>query len=216
MATAGLSSPPAPEVEAPLLITGFQAFGGWAYNPTAIVAPAVAASLGIPHAILPVVMEAAPAALAAARAAHRPAFTLHLGLSGRAPLLQLERVAVNIADFRIPDAAGRQPRAQRLVDGAPDGLMTGIDLHDLASSVPGTAISNSAGTFLCNALYFHALLASARRSLFVHVPPTPDLRPPASRTEDGLPVLHGVPLEVQITAVESIARYLLARLESPA
>ncbi len=201
---------------APLLITGFEPFGGWQSNPTQIIAPAVADALGLPHLVLPVDLIDAPRALARACVQHRPMFTLHLGLSGRATSIQLERVAINVADFRIADAAGRQPRADRLVEDAPDGLLSRVDLHALRDACPQAEISNTAGTYLCNALYFHALLRSQGRSLFVHVPPTPGMQAAAASTEHGAPAAPGMPIEQQIQAVEAIARYLLGSLETAA
>lgn len=210
-----------------LLITGFDAFGGWSANPTAQVASAVASALGLPHAVLPVDLVEAPRALEALCARHRPAASLHLGLSGSAPAVQLERAALNVADFDLADASGRRPRSEPLVPGAPDGLMTRVDLHRLRAAVPGTVVSNSAGTYVCNALYFHALLASQGRALFVHLPPTPGLRGPASgpgRATSGPGVAPAgsrdpgddgpsMDLGQQVRAIEAIARYLLATLE---
>lgn len=197
-----------------LLITGFEAFGGWSLNPTESVAPAVAKALGLPHAILPVDLRDAPARLRALRDRHRPRMTLHLGLSGRASAVQLERAALNVADFRIPDAGGRQPRGDRLVDDAPDGLLTRVDLHALAEVVEGSVISNSAGTYLCNALYFHGLLAGEGNALFVHLPPTPEAKAPPAQTEHGSIGATRMPLQRQIQAIDAVARYLLATLES--
>lgn len=196
-----------------LLITGFEAFGGWSANPTAELAPAVAQRFGLPHAVLAVDLEEAPRALQALREQHRPALSLHLGLSGQATAVTLERAALNVVDFRIADVAGRQPRRGRIVQGGPDGLMTRVDLLSLQAAVEGTVISNSAGTYLCNALYYHALLESAGRALFVHVPPTPGLQAPSSGTEHDLPGGSAMALSDQMRAVEAIARYLLATLE---
>ncbi len=193
----------------PLLVTGFEAFGGWPSNPTAELAPAVAEALGLPWIVLPVDLVEAPRALEAACARWSPAFTLHLGLSGRATAVQLERRAVNVAEFRIPDAAGRQPRGAALVTAAPPSLETRADLDALAAA-SGAALSESAGTYLCNALYFHALLRSGGNSLFVHVPPTPGLRAVGEGTEHGGGGSPGLPMAALRTAVAAIARGLLA------
>jgi pyroglutamyl-peptidase len=193
-----------------LLITGFEPFGGWSENPTAAIAPAVGEALGQPWAILPVDLDEAPRRLRELRERHRPKLTLHLGLSGRATGLELERAALNVADFRIPDAVGRQPFGTPLIEGAPDGLMTRLDLYGVRDAVDGAVISNSAGTYLCNALYYFALHLSGGRSLFIHVPPTPGMVADADRTEHGRIAPGSLPLEAQIQAVEAAALYLLA------
>ncbi len=197
-----------------LLITGFEAFGGWSFNPTAELAPAVGAALAVPWTVLPVDLVEAPRILNELCSKHRPDWTLHLGLSGRAQTIELERAALNVADFRIPDAAGRQPRGDRLVSGAPDGLMTCADLYGLRDALPGAVISNTAGTYLCNALYFHGLLTSQGRALFVHVPPTPGMEAPSSTTEHASSGGVRVPLRDLERAITAIARYLRATPES--
>ena len=98
---------------------------------------------------------------------------------------------MNEATFRIPDVTGR--RCNKEVICAEEGdlkktLTTILPLEAIASQLEDlghpVALSDDAGRFLCNYIYFHSLRLSAvassgrygkgkgnTTSLFVHVPP---------------------------------------------
>lgn len=155
-----------------LLVTAFEPFGDWERNTSADVGRAVAAELGVDLAILPVDLEIGPRRLIEQLEPYTA--VLSLGLHGRARALRIERVGLNLADFEVPDNAGRTVSAQRLEEG-PDALMTSVDVRGLVATIREAGVpadvSNSAGTYLCNAVYYTAL--RRRRALFVHVPPAP-------------------------------------------
>jgi pyrrolidone-carboxylate peptidase len=101
----------------------------------------------------------------------RPPAVLCLGLWPGEPLLRLERVAVNIADFEIPDNAGFITRGPVVEDGA-EAYRSTLPLDRmrerlLAAGIPAR-LSSTAGNFLCNALMYHALRRCAE-----HTPPRP-------------------------------------------
>ncbi len=203
-----------------LLITAFEPFGPWLVNPTAQVARAAARELGdgVSIRVLPVDVIEAPARLREALT-ERPDAVLSLGLSGRARAVALERVAVNLADFAIPDNAGNQPRSERLIADAPDAWLCGVDLHPLrenllALDVP-VELSLSAGSYVCNAVYFQLLSACrplGRPALFVHLPPLPGQAARAQVQGPGesrIDASAGLDEAVQVRAVVAAARYLL-------
>ena len=98
---------------APLLLTGFDPFGGSTLNPSWLVARALHGQRIAGHAVvaeqLPTVFGAAQAQLHALLQAHRPALVLCLGQAGGRAALSIERIAINVADARIPDNQGAQP-----------------------------------------------------------------------------------------------------------
>ena len=166
-----------------LLVTAFERFGPWERNSTVDVAERVAAELPSVTALtLPVDLGRAPALLRAAIAHTDPDAVLCLGLHGRARAIRVERAALNLADFSITDNAGRAARSEPVVAGSPDGRLTGVHVRGLveamrADGVPAD-VSNSAGTYLCNAVYFVALDAlhgatPAVPCVFLHLPPLP-------------------------------------------
>ena len=168
------------------LVTGFEPYGGRGINPAAELSRAIdGADLGAVHAVgacLPVSLEAAPRELAALIERHAPRIVLCLGLWPGEPMIRLERIAINRADFEIPDETGRLARDLSLDPDGPDGLAATLPLHAIvkalwAQGIPAR-LSGTAGTYLCNATLY-SLLNSARkrwpslRAGFMHVPYLP-------------------------------------------
>jgi pyroglutamyl-peptidase len=97
-------------------------------------------------------------------------------------MLRLERVAVNIADFEIPDNIGLMTRGP-VVEGGAAAYPSTLPIHAiqdrlLAAGIPAQ-LSGSAGTFLCNALMYQALRHCAEHTLagpcgFIHLPYLPE------------------------------------------
>lgn len=164
-----------------LLVTGFEAFGGSAVNPADILVRRLAAAppAGVFTLLLPVEYEQAAARLLAEVERIDPAAVLMFGLAGNTQYLRLERFGRNRCTSAAPDNAGIRRVGLDAVEDAPETLETGFDLaalrDDLAPIVPGIVISDDAGGYVCNDLYYRVLLGlSARRptvpALFVHVP----------------------------------------------
>ncbi|HEY1134477.1 MAG TPA: hypothetical protein VGE77_07850 [Nocardioides sp.] len=174
-----------------LLVTGFEPFGGDGANPSGDVLPLLAASWDRPEelvtAVLPVEFGVAGDRLEELVAAHRPGLVVALGLAGGRPGVTPERVAVNLDDARIPDNAGARPCDQAVVAGAPTAYLSTLPVKAATASLRGAGLpadlSHTAGSFVCNHLFFrlqHALAGTDVRSGFVHVPsvdvvPLPDL-----------------------------------------
>ena len=106
-----------------ILVTGFEAFGDSEKNPTAeIVRLLDGGSVGdyrVSGVALPVTAGGAPEALREAVALRNPSLVLSLGLANGRSMLALERVAINVLDFPIPDNEGSQPAGKPVVEGGP-------------------------------------------------------------------------------------------------
>lgn len=171
-----------------ILLTGFEPFDGEIQNPSKEVAKlldgrpvkgAVVRSL-----ILPVVHEAARERVAPALEAPGLVAVLHLGQAGGRARVSLERVAVNVMDYRIPDAEGRVVRDARCVADGPAAHLSTLPLGAIlaaltAEGLPG-CISNTAGTYLCNDILYTTLDTLARRGCpiptgFIHLPFLPSM-----------------------------------------
>lgn len=170
-----------------VLLTGFEPFEGQPVNASWLAVEAVAASWTGPAlrvAKLPVSFARAPIALLAALEAERPDVVVCVGEAGERSVLEVERVAVNVADARIPDNDGAQPVDDPVVAGGAVAYLTGLPLRacvDAATraEVP-TRVSNSAGTYVCNAVFYtlaRALEGTTTPHGFVHVPRTPEQAP---------------------------------------
>lgn len=166
------------------VVTGFDAFGGGAFNPSEEVVdalrrappPGVAA---LETAVLPTAFGAVDAWVAAQTPRLDADVILMLGLSGRAARLTLERFALNIVDCGVADNAGASARGAAICEDAPPALRTRLDLEaiaaDLSAAGAPVVVSNNAGEYVCNYLYFRVLDALRRRgaradALFVHLP----------------------------------------------
>lgn len=168
-----------------VLITGFEAFGDDTTNPTARLVDELDGTLLLGRRVvgleLPVSAERVPGLLAAAVDAHEPELVLSLGLANGRSMMAVERVAVNVLDFPMPDNDGAQPIDEPVVAGAPCAYFATVPLKSTVLAWRGLGlpgyVSNSAGTYLCNATLFLALhLGSTRgfRAGLLHVPYLPE------------------------------------------
>jgi pyroglutamyl-peptidase len=132
--------------------------------------------------LLPVVFEQAFAKLEQAIDTHRPEIVLALGQAGGRDAIELERIAVNLMDADIADNLGRQPRDERIHHDGETAHFSTLPLRDIldalkAAGIPAR-ISNSAGLYVCNDLFYRlqhvATAKSVRRSGFIHVPYLPE------------------------------------------
>lgn len=188
MPTRGLSAPT-------VLLTGFDAFGGADVNPSWLAAQALHGRQIAGHRVvaarLPTVFEDSLRELHALLAAHGPALVLCVGLAGGRAALSLERVAININDASLADNRGAQPVDTPVVPHGPTAYFSSLPLKAMLLALRRhglpAELSQTAGTFVCNHVFYglmHALATQpalqGTRGGFVHVPelpvlPLPDL-----------------------------------------
>lgn len=166
---------------APVLLSGFEPFGGAASNPSMDLALALdgarlADGTALRGIVLPVTFGSAAARLADAIAALRPRLVLALGFAPRRRLISVERVALNLCDAPIPDNAGIQPPEGPVLAGAPPALFATLPVRRMAQALLAAGLpaelSLSAGSYVCNELMFRLLhgLDGALPAGFMHVP----------------------------------------------
>lgn len=170
-----------------VLITGFAPFGGESVNPSwqaaSLVAAEPPAGLTVTAAELPCVFGEAIPALREAVLASTPDLVLCMGQAGGRPGVTVERVGVNVDDARIPDNAGNQPIDEPVVPGGPAAYFSTLPVKACVAAmreagVPA-AVSNTAGTFVCNHVAYglgHLIATEFPhvRGGFVHVPWAPE------------------------------------------
>lgn len=167
---------------APLLLTGFEPFGGDSVNSSWELAKALAGerigTLDVRAVCLPCRFDSSLQALDDALRVSRPRLVLSLGQAASRSLLSFERVAVNWIDARIPDNAKAQPLDEPVIAGAAAAYFTTLPIKRMvaASQAVGVPaeVSFSAGSFVCNQVFYglqHRLRRrQAMRSGFLHVP----------------------------------------------
>jgi len=180
-----------------ILLTGFEPFGGDALNPSAMVAQALhgerIAGATVHSLCLPCVFGEALLALQAALKQHRPVVVLALGLAAGRAELSVERVAINVDDARIADNAGLQPVDQPVVRGGPAAYFSSLPIKAIVAALQGAglpaAVSQTAGTFVCNHVFYGLMHMLRRRPHtrggFMHLPQLPE----QAATQPGLPSL---------------------------
>lgn len=169
-----------------VLITGFEPFGGEKVNPSELVARSLEGRLiaGRPLAVrvLSVESHKLRERLMHAAGEESPDIIIGLGQAACRTALAIERVAVNVLDFRLPDNAGILRRNESIVRGGPDARLSPLPFAEIVSAwaehdIPGY-VSNSAGTHLCNQFLYEALGLAERvnppiAAGFVHLPYLP-------------------------------------------
>lgn len=170
-----------------VLVLGFEPFADDAINPSAKIARRLdGESIGdhrIVSDVLPVSFSDAPIRLAECLDRYRPGLVIALGQAGGRHEISFERVAINLIDARIADNTGLQPIDVEILRGGPGAYFSTLPLKAMhaqlqALGVP-SALSLSAGTFVCNQVFYWLahLLASEHpqaRGGFIHVPWLPE------------------------------------------
>lgn len=196
------------------LVTGFEPFGGEPVNPAQEalrLLPARLGALEVATRVMPAVFGRSLDALDDAIAAIVPDIVLCVGLAGGRAALSLERVAINIDDARIPDNRGQQPIDVPVVAGGPAAYFATLPLRAAVAALRDAGlpaiVSNSAGTFVCNHLFYGLMhLAATRRpglrGGFLHVP----FLPGQAARQDGAPsmaladIVRGIEIVLTVAA----------------
>ncbi|HEX6834750.1 MAG TPA: pyroglutamyl-peptidase I [Rudaea sp.] len=197
-----------------VLLTGFEPFGGDTVNPSLDIVRALDGALIEGHRIagagLPTVFADTVGLLETLLAEKRPRLVLALGLADKRQVISLERVAINLIDARIADNSGAQPVDVRIVEEAPDAYFSTLPVKAMAQRLREAHIpvelSQSAGTFVCNQVFFALMHLLAQRHPgvrggFVHVPHVPQAAARAGLT--------GMPLATMIDAVRLLVQTAL-------
>ena len=146
-----------------------------------------------------------------------PALVLCLGQAGGRDKIGLERVAINLDDARMTDNAGRQPIDEPIVAGAPAAYFSSLPLKACVQALTEAdlpaEVSNTAGTFVCNHVFYSLMHALAERSArdpagkgvragFVHLPWLPEQGSPSLSLDDMVQALRIIALTALSTPVD--------------
>lgn len=188
-----------------ILVTGFNPFGKVKVNPSQLAIEALAeeeasrddgGGCRIITALLPTEYARATARMRRLLRRERPAAVVCLGVAAGRREICLERFALNLDDEQLPDNAGVVRRNRIITRGGPALYRSTLPLDRMLRALRQRRIparvSNHAGTFLCNHVFYVVRHETRRRALpagFIHLPAIRGVKSP------------GLPLSVMRRAI---------------
>ena len=149
-----------------VLVTGFQPFGKETMNPSfeaVRLLPDEINGAQIVKAEIPVVFRKGGNEVQKLVRQENPDIVLLVGQAGGRSSMNVERVAINCEDCPsgFPDNEGNCPQGEKVYEDGPDGYFSNLPIKAMVKNmmdhgVPA-AVSNTAGTYVCNDLMYHLL-----------------------------------------------------------
>jgi pyroglutamyl-peptidase len=138
----------------------------------------------------------------------QPDVVLMFGLAGRRRKVTPEARAINVAGRLRTDADGRTPTSRHLTFSGPEYRRGQINPVRMVASLrrAGVAagVSQNAGDYLCNALYWTALETGVP-AIFVHIPRPRNLKRSVGSQKFKRPKMHQLEKAAKIALLFSIA-----------
>ncbi|SFI79420.1 pyroglutamyl-peptidase I [Thermoflavimicrobium dichotomicum] len=170
-----------------VLLTGFDPFGGEKINPSwEVVKQFQYISIEDANVYveqIPTVFRRSIEVLAEKMEEIKPDIVVCVGQAGGRTGISVERVAINIDDARIPDNEGNQPIDVPIVPDGPVAYWSTLPIKAMVENIRSAGIpasvSHTAGTFVCNHLFYGLahLIATEYpyvRGGFIHIPYLPE------------------------------------------
>jgi pyroglutamyl-peptidase len=169
-----------------ILLAAFDPFGGEEINPANEAVgrlPETIAGAEVVKLTVPTVFGRSLEVLNAALARELPDIAIGIGQAGGRTAIEVERVAINVDDAGRADNEGNRPVDLPIVADGPDAYFARLTVKAMVAAIRDggipAAVSNSAGTFVCNHLMYgllHAIATRypAMRGGFIHVPYLPE------------------------------------------
>ena len=221
------------------IVTGFDPFGEYTYNPSQLAVEALPESINLSGSgqpieltrlVLPTCCQEAWITLSSVLSGFEDESQVVImsGLGDRRARIGLERFALNIRDYRIPDNRGHKAQDEPIDASGPEAIRTRLLLPELLSHLTDKGylceISNHAGSFICNELFYRCLRLSQLTgkpdlAVFVHLP-QPQAYADVQAGGTGIiePVQEPEVVRQSVTRIfslvlEEIARYCCLRLQ---
>ena len=188
-----------------ILLCAFDPFGGESINPALEAVRAVKLDgAEVEKCEVPTVFYKSVEVVLRKIEKFSPDAVVMIGQAGGRDKITPERVAINLSDARIADNEGNMPCDEPIVSGAPAAYFSTLPIKEIVrvlgeGGIP-SAVSNSAGTFVCNHLMYGVLHYIAECGLdlpagFIHIPYLPE----QVTKKEGVASL---PLELDVRAIE--------------
>jgi pyroglutamyl-peptidase len=204
-----------------LLLSGFEPFGGSSINPSEQVVHCLAQTeiqgVELITVILPVDRLTGPDTLVRTYISAQPDMVLSLGEAGGITAVTIERVAINLLNFAIPDNSGSLVTDKTIVGDGPAAYFATLPTRKMFNTLIEKGIpaqlSYSAGAYLCNQVMYEMLHYIHKHQLttpagFVHLPQLPEQ---AATKRPPLPSMSLMMMGEAVTAViQTLAASILA------
>lgn len=166
-----------------ILLAAFEPFAGEHVNSSLEMARTFEgvpiAGIEVETLVLPVVHRQAPEIAIDRLLTNKPDTVIMLGTAKGRCSITPERVAINMDHFDIPDNAKNQPQNKSIVEHGPVGYFSSLPIDNIVKQLKEAhipaAISNSAGLYLCNQLFYSIMHCIEENKLptragFIHLP----------------------------------------------
>ena len=169
-----------------ILVSGFDPFGGEKINPaieSVKMLPGTIKGAEIFTLEIPTVAYKSLEKLEEKIDEIKPDVVLSIGQAGGRCDITVERVGINIDDYRIKDNEGNQPIDEEVIKGGPSAYFVKVPIKAMVKKIMEggipASISNTAGTFICNHVcYGMAHLSYTKypkmKTGFIHIPYLPE------------------------------------------
>lgn len=186
-----------------ILISGFKPFLGESLNPSELLVHEIQKKYSnLSTIILPVEFESAFKCLKNKIQETSPDIVIMLGQAAGRKNICLEKIALNWRQSSQPDEVGYVPETTFIESDRELATMTNFPVDIVAQQLKQQGhpieISFSAGTYVCNDLYFKTLTEFSNiKSIFIHVP----LLPEQQKENDDRP---GMEFDLMLKVIESV------------
>lgn len=165
-----------------ILVTGFDPFDKDKVNPAyeaVKLLPDEISGSEIIKIEIPTVYSSSTMVTEKAIEQHKPDVVLCVGQAGGRSSITVEKVAINLAEARIPDNDGEQPMDQKLREDGETAYFATIPVKSIVKNIRDNGIpaniSYTAGTFVCNSIMYNVLYLASKKyknikTGFIHVP----------------------------------------------
>ena len=169
-----------------ILVTGFDPFGGEPINPAIESVkrlPDNIAGAEIIKLEIPTVRKKSLEKIEKAINEHNPDVILSIGQAGGRFDISIERVGINLDDFRIPDNEGNQIIDEPIFPDGENSYFVKLPVKAMVQNVQKNnipaSVSYTAGTFVCNHVLYGVLYLiekkyKDKKSGFIHIPFLPE------------------------------------------
>lgn len=166
-----------------ILLSGFEPFGGEKINPSWETVKKFDSSMIREYEakalLLPVSYERARKLVCEKILEIKPHYFIGFGQAGGITRIQLERIALNLMDSNLPDADKYVAKGEKIFSDGPLAYSATIPITKIYERIKSAGIpvriSNHAGTYVCNLVFYTARYCVDKNSLdtkvgFIHLP----------------------------------------------